>query len=45
MLLVVVSLTWLLRTARPAIDLPDATDLAKAQKILMASARRMAAWH
>lgn len=36
-LLVVVSLTWLLRTARPVIKLPDAADLDKAAEILKAS--------
>ncbi len=35
--LVIVSLTWLLRTARPVIHLPDATELEKAEKILLAS--------
>ncbi|WP_095146767.1 bifunctional lysylphosphatidylglycerol flippase/synthetase MprF [Pseudomonas sp. Irchel s3b6] len=37
--LVVVSLTWLLRTERPVIHLPDSTELDKAQKILLASAQ------
>ena len=37
--LVVVSLTWLLRTARPVIHLPNSEELAKAWKILMASAQ------
>ncbi|POA17823.1 hypothetical protein C1886_20200 [Pseudomonas sp. FW300-N1A1] len=37
--LVVVSLTWLLRTERPVIHLPDNTELDKAQKILLASAQ------
>jgi len=36
-LLVVVSLTWLLRTARPVIKLPDAEELAKAAEIVNAS--------
>ncbi|WP_321835927.1 bifunctional lysylphosphatidylglycerol flippase/synthetase MprF [Pseudomonas kulmbachensis] len=36
-LLVVVSLTWLLRTARPVIHLPDAAELEKAGKIILAS--------
>ncbi|MFJ4139245.1 bifunctional lysylphosphatidylglycerol flippase/synthetase MprF [Pseudomonas fragi] len=36
-LLVVVSLTWLLRTARPVIHLPDAAELEKASKIILAS--------
>ncbi|MGV8917921.1 MAG: bifunctional lysylphosphatidylglycerol flippase/synthetase MprF [Pseudomonas sp.] len=36
-LLVVVSLTWLLRTARPVITLPDAAELAIAAKIVNAS--------
>ncbi|MFU0820339.1 bifunctional lysylphosphatidylglycerol flippase/synthetase MprF [Pseudomonas lundensis] len=35
--LVVVSLTWLLRTARPVIHLPDASELERAEKILLAS--------
>lgn len=38
-LLVVVSLTWLLRTARPVIKLPDAADLDKAAEILKASSQ------
>ncbi|WP_412072487.1 bifunctional lysylphosphatidylglycerol flippase/synthetase MprF [Pseudomonas fluorescens] len=38
-LLVVVSLTWLLRTARPVIHLPTAEEMDKAVKILMASAQ------
>lgn len=38
-LLVVVSLTWLLRTARPVIHLPTPDELARASKILMASAQ------
>ncbi|ALI02674.1 bifunctional lysylphosphatidylglycerol flippase/synthetase MprF [Pseudomonas sp. FW306-02-F02-AA] len=38
-LLVVVSLTWLLRTARPVIHQPDAAELDKALKILMASSQ------
>ncbi len=36
-LLVIVALTWLLRTARPTIHLPDAEELDKAAKILMTS--------
>ena len=36
-LLVIVSLTWLLRTARPVIHLPDAGELEKAAKIILAS--------
>jgi phosphatidylglycerol lysyltransferase len=36
-LLVIVSLTWLLRTARPVIHLPDAEELAKAAQIINAS--------
>lgn len=36
-LLVVVSLTWLLRTARPVIHLPTSQELDRAAKILMAS--------
>jgi phosphatidylglycerol lysyltransferase len=36
-LLVIVSLTWLLRTARPQIDLPDEAQLAKAAEIIKAS--------
>jgi phosphatidylglycerol lysyltransferase len=36
-LLVIVSLTWLLRTARPVINLPDAEQLAKAAQIVNAS--------
>ena len=36
-LLVIVSLTWLLRTARPTVHLPDAAELEKAEKILLAS--------
>ncbi|TWR90320.1 bifunctional lysylphosphatidylglycerol flippase/synthetase MprF [Pseudomonas saxonica] len=36
-LLVIVSLTWLLRTARPVIHLPDACELEKAAKIILAS--------
>lgn len=35
--LVIISLTWLLRTARPVIHLPDAEELARAEKILLAS--------
>ncbi len=38
-LLLVVSLTWLLRTARPVIHLPTAEELDKAAKILMASSQ------
>lgn len=38
-LLVIVSLTWLLRTARPVIKLPDAEELAKAAEIVKASAQ------
>jgi phosphatidylglycerol lysyltransferase len=38
-LLVVVSLTWLLRTARPVIHLPTPDELERAVKILMASAQ------
>ena len=38
-LLVVVSLTWLLRTARPVIHLPTPDELERATKILMASAQ------
>ncbi|MFS2158600.1 bifunctional lysylphosphatidylglycerol flippase/synthetase MprF [Pseudomonas sp. Pseusp122] len=38
-LLVIVSLTWLLRTARPVIKLPDAAELAKAAEIVKASAQ------
>ncbi|QKZ06277.1 bifunctional lysylphosphatidylglycerol flippase/synthetase MprF [Pseudomonas eucalypticola] len=36
-LLVIVALTWLLRTARPVIHLPDSEELSKAAKILMTS--------
>ncbi|MFK3799615.1 MULTISPECIES: bifunctional lysylphosphatidylglycerol flippase/synthetase MprF [unclassified Pseudomonas] len=36
-LLVIVSLTWLLRTARPQIDLPNEEQLAKAAEIIKAS--------
>ncbi|NBA95801.1 bifunctional lysylphosphatidylglycerol flippase/synthetase MprF [Pseudomonas sp. R5(2019)] len=36
-LLVIVSLTWLLRTARPVIHLPNQDELDKAVKVLMAS--------
>ncbi|MNO33596.1 Phosphatidylglycerol lysyltransferase [compost metagenome] len=36
-LLVIVALTWLLRTARPVIHLPNAEELEKAAKILSAS--------
>ena len=36
-LLVIVSLTWLLRTARPVITLPNAEELAKAAEIVNAS--------
>jgi len=36
-LLVIVALTWLLRTARPVIHLPDSEELNKAAKILMTS--------
>ncbi len=36
-LLVIVALTWLLRTARPVIHLPDSEELDKAAKILMTS--------
>ncbi|MCH4871571.1 bifunctional lysylphosphatidylglycerol flippase/synthetase MprF [Pseudomonas sp. TMW22091] len=36
-LLVIVSLTWLLRTARPVIHLPDAGELEKAAKIILTS--------
>ena len=36
-LLVIVSLTWLLRTARPVIHLPDANELEKAAKIILSS--------
>jgi phosphatidylglycerol lysyltransferase len=38
-LLVIVSLTWLLRTARPQIVLPDETQLAKAAEIIKASSQ------
>lgn len=38
-LLLVVSLTWLLRTARPVIHLPTREELDKAAKILMASSQ------
>ncbi|WP_458128316.1 bifunctional lysylphosphatidylglycerol flippase/synthetase MprF [Pseudomonas sp. Z2-11] len=38
-LLVVVSLTWLLRTARPVIHLPTAEELERARTILMASSQ------
>lgn len=38
-LLVVVSLTWLLRTARPVIHLPTAEELERAKTILMASSQ------
>ncbi|UCZ87088.1 bifunctional lysylphosphatidylglycerol flippase/synthetase MprF [Pseudomonas sp. L5B5] len=38
-LLLVVSLTWLLRTARPVIHLPAAEELDKAARILMASSQ------
>lgn len=38
-LLVIVSLTWLLRTARPVIKLPDAAELAKAAEIVKASSQ------
>lgn len=38
-LLVVVSLTWLLRTARPVIHLPTSEELERAAKILMASSQ------
>jgi phosphatidylglycerol lysyltransferase len=38
-LLLVVSLTWLLRTARPVIHLPTSDELDRATKILMASAQ------
>ncbi|MBC2655204.1 bifunctional lysylphosphatidylglycerol flippase/synthetase MprF [Pseudomonas sp. MSSRFD41] len=38
-LLLVVSLTWLLRTARPVIHLPTGDELDKAAKILMASSQ------
>lgn len=38
-LLAAVSLTWLLRTARPVIHLPTAEEMDKALKILMASAQ------
>ncbi|AZD00489.1 bifunctional lysylphosphatidylglycerol flippase/synthetase MprF [Pseudomonas chlororaphis] len=38
-LLVVVSLTWLLRTARPVIHLPNGEELGRAAKILMASSQ------
>ncbi|KQQ68108.1 hypothetical protein ASF84_02945 [Pseudomonas sp. Leaf127] len=38
-LLLVVGLTWLLRTARPVIKLPDSTELAKAAGILKASSQ------
>ncbi|AMS13973.1 phosphatidylglycerol lysyltransferase [Pseudomonas sp. NFPP07] len=38
-LLVVVSLTWLLRTARPVIHLPNGEELDRAAKILMASSQ------
>ncbi|MEN2394759.1 bifunctional lysylphosphatidylglycerol flippase/synthetase MprF [Pseudomonas halotolerans] len=38
-LLVAVSLTWLLRTARPVIQLPEAEELERAKKILMASSQ------
>ncbi|WP_028696849.1 bifunctional lysylphosphatidylglycerol flippase/synthetase MprF [Pseudomonas cremoricolorata] len=36
-LLVIVALTWLLRTARPVIHLPDQAELQRASNILMAS--------
>ncbi|HYQ50284.1 MAG TPA: phosphatidylglycerol lysyltransferase domain-containing protein, partial [Pseudomonas sp.] len=36
-LLVIVALTWLLRTARPTIHLPDADELQRANRILLAS--------
>lgn len=36
-LLVVVALTWLLRTARPVIHLPNAAELQRAKSILLAS--------
>src|SRR5690606_34461069 len=36
-LLVIVALTWLLRTARPVIHLPDAAELQRAKRILLAS--------
>lgn len=39
MLLVIVSLTWLLRTARPVIHLPTPDELERASKILMASSQ------
>ncbi|RDS90280.1 bifunctional lysylphosphatidylglycerol flippase/synthetase MprF [Pseudomonas fluorescens] len=38
-LLVIVSLTWLLRTARPVIHLPTPEELERASKILMASSQ------
>ncbi|MEW7857792.1 bifunctional lysylphosphatidylglycerol flippase/synthetase MprF [Pseudomonas chlororaphis] len=38
-LLVVVSLTWLLRTARPVIHLPNGEELDRAAKILLASSQ------
>lgn len=38
-LLLVVSLTWLLRTARPVIHLPNSEELDKAAQILMASSQ------
>ncbi|WP_460117446.1 bifunctional lysylphosphatidylglycerol flippase/synthetase MprF [Pseudomonas sp. S2_C03] len=38
-LLMIVSLTWLLRTARPIIHLPTSEELERAHKILMASAQ------
>ncbi|MGZ9666741.1 bifunctional lysylphosphatidylglycerol flippase/synthetase MprF [Pseudomonas sp. GNP014] len=38
-LLLVISLTWLLRTARPVIHLPTPDELDRAAKILMASAQ------
>jgi phosphatidylglycerol lysyltransferase len=38
-LLLIVSLTWLLRTARPVIDLPDEAQLAKAAEIIKASSQ------
>lgn len=38
-LLIIISLTWLLRTARPVIKLPDASELAKAAEIVNASSQ------
>jgi len=38
-LLLIVSLTWLLRTARPVINLPDEAQLAKAAEIIKASSQ------